>query len=31
MLLDVKGKNYAVTACTRRAMGQAVWLLDHII
>ena len=28
LVLDVKGENYAVTARARRAMGQAVWLLD---
>jgi len=28
LVLDVKGENYAVTARARRAMGQAVFLLD---
>lgn len=28
LVLDVKGENYAVTARARRAIGQAVWLLD---
>lgn len=28
LVLDVKGENYAVTARQRRAMGQAVFLLD---